>query len=66
MKNSIISYFYQFGCTCNIMNNKLYLNKFDAEARKGIFLGYYESSKAYRVHNSETRMVEESIHVRAC
>ena len=59
-----ISYFHQFGCTCYILNNKVYLKKFDAKAQKGIFLGYSERSKAYRLYNSETLCVEESIHVR--
>lgn len=31
-RNPIISYFHQFGCTCYIMNNKVYLKKFDAKA----------------------------------
>jgi hypothetical protein len=59
-----ISYFNQFGCTCYILNNKLYLKKFDAKAQRGIFLGYSERSKAYRVYNSETLCVEESMHVK--
>ncbi|KAK2452140.1 putative mitochondrial protein [Trifolium repens] len=59
-----ISYFHQFGCTCYILNNKAYKRKFDAKACKGIFIGYSERSKAYRVYNSETNTVEESIHVR--
>ncbi|KAK2456670.1 cysteine-rich RECEPTOR kinase [Trifolium repens] len=59
-----ISYFHQFGCTCYILNNKAYKRKFDAKACKGIFIGYSERSKAYRVYNSETNIVEESIHVR--
>ncbi|WJX24545.1 hypothetical protein P8452_13640 [Trifolium repens] len=59
-----ISYFHQFGCTCYILNNKAYKRKFDAKACKGIFIGYSECSKAYRVYNSETNTVEESIHVR--
>ncbi|KAK2381799.1 putative mitochondrial protein [Trifolium repens] len=59
-----ISYFHQFGCTCYILNNKVYRKKFDAKACKGIFIGYSERSKAYRVYNSETNTVEESIHVR--
>ena len=54
-----ISYFHQFGCICYVLNNK-----FDAKAQKGIFLGYSERSKAYRLYNSETLCVEESIHVR--
>jgi len=41
-----IFYFHQFGCTCYILNNKVYLKKFDAKAQKGIFLGYSERSKA--------------------
>jgi len=59
-----ISYFHQFGCTCSILNNKVYLKKFDAKAQKGIFLGYSERSKAYRLYNSETLYVEESMHVK--
>ena len=50
-----ISYFHQFGCTCYILNNKVYLKKFDAKAQRGIFLGYSERSMAYRVYNSETQ-----------
>jgi len=59
-----ISYFHQFGCTCYILNNKLYLKKFDAKSQRGIFLGYSERSKAYIVYNSETLCVEESMHVK--
>jgi len=59
-----ISFFHQFRCTCYILNNKLYLKKFDANAQRRIFLGYFESSKVYRVYNSETLCVEESMHVK--
>jgi len=59
-----ISYFHQFGCICYILNNKLYLKKFDAKAQRGIFVGYFERSKAYKVYNSETLCVEESMHVK--
>jgi len=59
-----ISYCHQFGCICYILNTKLYLKKFDAKAQRGIFLGYSERSKAYRVYNSETLCVEESMHVK--
>ena len=34
------------------------------KAQKGIFLGYSERSKAYRLYNSETLCVEESMHVK--
>ena len=59
-----ISYFHQFGCTCYILNNKVYLKKFDAKAQRGIFSGYSERSKAYIVYNSETQCVEESLHIK--
>jgi len=59
-----ISYFHQFGCICYILNNKLYLKKFDAKAQRGIFLGYSERSKAYKGYNSETLCVKESMHVK--
>ena len=59
-----ISYFHQFGCTCYILNNKHYLKKSSVKAQRGIFIGYSDRSKAYRVYNSETKMVEESIHVK--
>jgi len=59
-----ISYFHQFGCTCYILNNKVYLKKFDVKAQRGIFLGYSERSKAYKVYNSETLYVEESMHIK--
>ena len=59
-----ISHFHQFGYTCYILNNKLYLKKFDAKAQKGIFLSYSERPKAYIVYNSKTLCVEESMHVK--
>jgi len=30
------AYFYQFGCTCYILNNKVYVTKFDSKAQKSI------------------------------
>jgi len=59
-----ISYVHQFGCTFYILKNKVYLKKFDAMAQMGIFLGYSKRSKAYRLYNSETLSVEESMHVK--
>ena len=59
-----ISYFHPFGCTCFILNTKENLNKFDSKAQKCFLLGYSERSKGYRVYNTETLIVEESIKVR--
>ena len=45
------------------LNTKDNLGKFDAKSKVRIFLGYSSSSKAYRVFNKKTMVVEESIHV---
>ncbi|KAJ9185172.1 hypothetical protein P3X46_004832, partial [Hevea brasiliensis] len=37
--------------------------KFSSKIDEGIFLGYSTSSKAYRVFNKRTLVVEESMHV---
>lgn len=63
-RNPNISYFHQFRCTCHILNNKVYLNKFDAKVHKGIFLGYFERSKTYTMYNSETYVVRESVRIK--
>ncbi|KAK9031776.1 hypothetical protein V6N11_056065 [Hibiscus sabdariffa] len=39
------------------------IGKFDAKSDEAIFLGYSLNSKAYRVFNKRTLVVEESIHV---
>ena len=53
-----------FGCCCFILNNgKDNLSKFDVKSDEGIFLGYSTSSKAYRIFNKRTLVVEESMHV---
>ena len=46
------------------LNTKNYLNKFDSKAQKCIMLGYSERSRGYKVYNTETHIVEESISVR--
>ena len=45
------------------MNTKDNLGKFDSKFDVGIFLGYSNSSKAYRVYNKRTLVMEESMHV---
>ena len=58
-----IGYFRVFGCKCYILNTKDNLGKFDAKSDVGIFIGYSTHSKAYRIYNKRTNVVEESIHV---
>jgi hypothetical protein len=59
-----VSHLHIFGCKCFVLNNgKENLGKFDSKADEGIFLGYSQSSKAYRVYNKRLLIVEESMHV---
>ena len=59
-----IYYFHIFGCKCFVLNNgKDNLEKFDAKSNEAIFLDYSTSSKAYRVFNKRTLIVEESNHI---
>nr|GFC37871.1 ribonuclease H-like domain-containing protein [Tanacetum cinerariifolium] len=38
--------------------------KFNGKADEGFFIGYSLNSKAFRVFNSITRIVEENLHIR--
>ena len=58
-----ISYFKVFGCKYFILNTKDNLGKFNAKTDVGVFLGYSTTSKAYKVFNKTTLVVEESMHV---
>ena len=46
-----------------ILNTKDNLGKFDPKADEGIFVGYSDRSKAYRIFNKRTNIIEESMHV---
>ncbi|GKA42280.1 ribonuclease H-like domain-containing protein, partial [Tanacetum coccineum] len=52
-----------FGCPVTILNTIGHLGKFDDKADEGFFIGYLINSKAFRVFNSRTRIVEENLHV---
>ncbi|GJU07296.1 putative ribonuclease H-like domain-containing protein [Tanacetum coccineum] len=52
-----------FECPITILNTIDHLGKFDGKADKGFFVGYSINSKAFRVFNSRTRIVEENLHV---
>ncbi|GJW12794.1 putative ribonuclease H-like domain-containing protein [Tanacetum coccineum] len=52
-----------FGYPVTILNTIDYLGKFDGKADKGFFVRYSINSKAFRVFNSRTRIVEENPHV---
>ncbi|GJW16782.1 putative ribonuclease H-like domain-containing protein [Tanacetum coccineum] len=52
-----------FGCPVTILNTIDHLGKFDGKADEGFFVGYSINSKAFRIFNSRTRIVEENQHV---
>ncbi|GKF44350.1 ribonuclease H-like domain-containing protein [Tanacetum coccineum] len=52
-----------FGCPATILNTIYHLGKFDGKADEGFFAGYSINSKAFRVFNSRTKIVEENLHV---
>ncbi|GJY93883.1 ribonuclease H-like domain-containing protein [Tanacetum coccineum] len=58
-----LSFMKPFGCPVTILNTIDHLGKFDGKVDKGFFVGYSINSKAFRVFNSRTRIVEENLHV---
>ncbi|GKE20599.1 hypothetical protein Tco_1432111 [Tanacetum coccineum] len=52
-----------FGCPVTILNTTNHLGKFNGKAYEGFFVGYSTNSKAFKVFNSRTRIVEETLHV---
>nr|GEU55594.1 retrovirus-related Pol polyprotein from transposon TNT 1-94 [Tanacetum cinerariifolium] len=52
-----------FGCSVTILNTLDSLDKFDGKVDEGFLVGYFVSSKAFRVFNSRTRIVQETLHV---
>ncbi|GJS06274.1 putative ribonuclease H-like domain-containing protein [Tanacetum coccineum] len=51
-------------CPVTILNTIDHLGKFDGKAEKDFFVGYSLKSKAFRVFNNRTRIVEENLHSR--
>ncbi|GJX85235.1 putative ribonuclease H-like domain-containing protein [Tanacetum coccineum] len=60
----ILSFMRPFGCPVTILNTIDHLGKFDGKADEGFFVGYSLNSKAFRVFNSKTRIVEENLHIK--
>nr|GEX02523.1 hypothetical protein [Tanacetum cinerariifolium] len=52
-----------FGCPVTILNTLDSLGKFEEKVDEGFLVGYYVSSKAFRVFNSRTRIVQETLRV---
>jgi hypothetical protein len=58
-----VKHFHVFGSKCYILADREQRRKLDPKSDEGIFLGYSINSKAYRVYNSKTKVVMESINV---
>ncbi|GJZ72979.1 putative ribonuclease H-like domain-containing protein [Tanacetum coccineum] len=59
-----LSFMRPFGCPVTILNTIDHLGKFDGKADEGFFVGYSTNSKAFRVFNNKTRIVEENMHIK--
>ena len=59
----MIDFMRPFGCPVTILNTLDLLGKFDGKSDEGFLVGYSTNSKAFRVHNTKTRHVEENLHV---
>nr|GEW75675.1 hypothetical protein [Tanacetum cinerariifolium] len=60
----LIDFIKHFGYLVTILNTRDYLGKFDKKANEGFFVGCSEVSKAMRVFNKRTRIVEETLNIR--
>nr|GEZ44466.1 hypothetical protein [Tanacetum cinerariifolium] len=63
-RTPMLSFMRPFGCLVTIPNTMDHLGKFDGKADEGFFVGYSLNSKAFRVFNSKTRIVEKTLHIR--
>nr|GEU35355.1 hypothetical protein [Tanacetum cinerariifolium] len=59
-----IDFMKPFGCPVTILNTWDYLGKFDEKADEGFLVGFSVVSKAMRVFNKRTRIVEETLNIR--
>nr|GEU51297.1 putative ribonuclease H-like domain-containing protein [Tanacetum cinerariifolium] len=58
-----IGFMRPFGCLVTILNTLDTLGKFKGKVDEGFLVGYSVNTKAFRVFNSRTRIIQESLHV---
>ncbi|GJS98355.1 ribonuclease H-like domain-containing protein [Tanacetum coccineum] len=63
-RTPLIDFMKPFRCPVTILNTRDHLGKFDGKADEGFFVGYSVVSKAMRVFNKRTRIVEETLNIR--
>ncbi|KAL1939017.1 hypothetical protein VTO73DRAFT_10277 [Trametes versicolor] len=59
-----ISFLHRFGCRAFVYNDHPSRKKLDPRVHEGIFVGYSDTQKAYRVYFPSTRKLVTSIHVK--
>ena len=59
-----ISYLHVFGALCYPTNDREDLGKLKAKGDIGIFIGYSENSRAFRVYNRRTKKILETMNVK--
>nr|GEW12180.1 ribonuclease H-like domain-containing protein [Tanacetum cinerariifolium] len=59
----LIDFMKPFGCPVTILNTRDNLGKFEGKADEGYLVGYSVVSKAMRVFNKRTRIVEETLNI---
>nr|GEU71707.1 hypothetical protein [Tanacetum cinerariifolium] len=57
-------YFHMFESLCYPTNDRDDLGKMKPKADNGIFIGYSESSREFRIYNRQTKKIMETIHVK--
>ncbi|GJS73530.1 putative ribonuclease H-like domain-containing protein [Tanacetum coccineum] len=63
-RTPLIDFMKPFRCPVTILNTRDLLGKFDGKADKGFFVGYSMVSKAMRVFNKRTMIVEETLNIK--
>nr|GEZ58866.1 putative ribonuclease H-like domain-containing protein [Tanacetum cinerariifolium] len=58
-----IGFMRPFGCPVTILNTLDPLGKFERKVDEGFLVGYSVNSKVFRVFNSRTRIIQETLHV---
>ncbi|GKC47294.1 retrovirus-related pol polyprotein from transposon TNT 1-94 [Tanacetum coccineum] len=63
-KKPNVEYFYVFASLCYSTNDRDDLGKMKPKADIGIFIGYSETPKGFRIYNLRTKNIMETIHVK--
>ncbi|GJR81004.1 ribonuclease H-like domain-containing protein [Tanacetum coccineum] len=63
-RTPLIDFMKPFGCHVTILNTMDHLGKFDGKTDEEFFVGYFVVSKAMRVFNKRTRIVEETLNIK--